>query len=261
MRDLREREDASRCPGFALRRLHAGELSGAEADRVRAHADGCPRCAATLADLDAADAAFHARSFDDFSRAVEARLPRVRAELSPVPRRRPVFARAIPLALAASVAAVLFLPRLFAPPGDGGVRVKGGPEAEWIIGGAGPTREAVDGERLAPGERVRLQIHAGERTHVLALSVDAAGQVTPLYATAGRSLPVTPGAKEILPDSIAFDGAGAERLYVLFSDAAIEETAAARAAKTEFDRAGSVEGMGELPGLDADQATTLLVKP
>jgi hypothetical protein len=261
MRDLRE-EDRTRCPGFALRRLHAGELSGDEAARVRAHADGCARCAAVLAELDAADAAFRARSFDDFSRAVEARLPRVRAELVPPPKRRsPVFARAIPLALAASVAAVVFLPRLFRTPADDGVRAKGGAAVEWIVGGAGPTREAVDGERLAPGERVRLQVHPGDHGQLLALSVDAAGEVTPLYARDGRSLPVTPGTRALLPDSIAFDGAGAERLYVLFSDAPLEVAAATRAARTEFGRAGSVEGMGELPGLDAEQATTLLVKP
>lgn len=262
MRNLRDPEGDGRCPGFALRRLHAGELSGAEAARVREHADGCARCGAVLAGLAAEDAAFHARSFDDFSREVEARLPRVRAETAVPPRRRsPVFARAIPLALAASVAAVVFLPRLFDAPAERGVRAKGGAAVEWLIGGAGPVREAVDGERLAPGERVRLQVHPGASGHLLALAVDAAGEVTPLYERDGRSLPVTPGATAVLPDSIAFEGAGPERLYVLFSERPLAVEAAVGAARAEFGRAGSVEGMGDLPGLAAEQATTLLVKP
>lgn len=260
MRNLRDPE-AGGCPGFALRRLHAGELAGAEAAAVRAHAEGCARCGALLAALAADDADFHARPFDDFSRAVEARLPRVRAESAVPPRRRSTFARAVPLALAASVAAVFFLPRLFDAPAEPTVRVKGAAAVDFIIGGAGPNREAVDGERLAPGERLRLVVHPGERAHLLALSVDAAGEVTALYARDGESLPVTPGATAVLPDSIAFEGAGAERLYVLFSDRPLAAAEAARAARAEFGRAGSVEGMGSLPGLDAEQATTLLVKP
>lgn len=261
MRDLRDPEGAPGCPGFGLRRYHAGELSGAEADRVRDHVDGCARCAAILAALAAEAEAFHARSFDDFSRAVEARLPRIRAEATPPPRRSPVFARAIPLALAAAVLALVFVPRLFALPGEKGVRVKGGATAEWIIGGAGPTRGAVDGERLGPGERVRLKVRPGERTHLLALSIDGAGEVTALYDEAGRSLPVEPGTTTLLPDSIAFEGAGPERLYVLFSSRPLAVAAAAAAARAEFGRAGSVEGMGALPGLDADQDSTLLVQP
>ena len=45
MRDLLRPE--SDCPGFALRRLHAGELEGDEASRVREHVESCVRCAAT----------------------------------------------------------------------------------------------------------------------------------------------------------------------------------------------------------------------
>lgn len=258
MRDLLAPE--SSCPGFGLRRFHAGELIGAEAEAIRAHAARCGRCAAGLAALDEETATLRSRMpYTSFARDVEARLPRVRAQ-DAAPRRLRGLRTVVPLALAASLAAVIAVPLLRAapPPVE---RTKGGAGAELIIGGAGPARTAGDGERLAPDERVRIRVLPGDNRYALALSVDEAGQVSVLYDDAGRSLAVAPGEPNLLPDSLAFEGEGAERVYVFLTPEPLAAAGLVRSLEEAHRAAGSVEAMGDVPSVPGEQTSLLLRKP
>jgi hypothetical protein len=146
-----------------------------------------------------------------------------------------------------------------------GVRTKGGAVAELRIGGGeGSQRMARTdvAEPLAPGERVRLGYTPDARRYVLALSVDEAGEVTPLYPEAGESLPVEPGAgTHWLPDSIEFTGSGAERVVVLLSDAPVTVEDATAAARQAFEAGG--RDVARMPPLsvDGDQTHWVLLKP
>lgn len=258
MRDLAAPEGASACPGFRLRRLHAGELPDSEAAEVRAHAESCERCTRTLQLLDQEQSLLTQRlSLASFRAGVDARGANLRAE-----PRGGGLRRWIPIALAACLATVVAVPLLrSAPSAMEGERTKGGPALDVIVGGDGATREAEDGERLAPGEAVRLRVHPGGRHWALALSVDDAGQVSVLYDDGGASLPIETAEPTLLPDSIAFDGKGAERLYLFASSQPLSTEPIRRALEAAWARAGSAEKMGPVDGVPADQLTRLLVKP
>jgi hypothetical protein len=252
------------CRGRAGGPLHAGEIVGPRAEVLRAHADTCPRCNATWAELDRERAEVEqGMPFAHFAAGVRGRLPRARAEVVQVHRRTPTWvARVVPLAAAASVAIVTGVVLLRAPVDPHTERIKGSP-AELIVGGSGTTRGAIDGEQLAPGERVRIKVTPDPRQRFgLALSVDAAGKVEPLYDADGRSLSLQPGEAQVLPDSLEFTGSGPERVYVILSEDPLRTDDVARRAQDLFHRAGSVERMGPLPGVPEDeQVTTLLRKP
>lgn len=249
MRDLLQPDTA--CPGFAMRRVHAGELEGADAEAVHAHVRACARCAATWAELE--------RERCDLPplEAFRAGVERKRAAARAPRRRAPILA----LALAAGLAAVVAAPLLRAPPPTATERTKGGAGLDLLVGGAGAVRLAADGERIAPGERVRLRVQPGPHRFAIALSVDDAGAVSSLYDRDGESLPLEPGVEVVLPDAIAFDGAGGERVYLFLSDRPLSTDALADALARAFRGAGSAAAMGDLPDVDAVQAHRLLIKP
>ena len=117
-------------------------------------------------------------------------------------------------------------------------------------------------EALARGERVRLGYTPDARKYVLALSVDSAGEVTPLYPESGQSLPVEPGpGTHWLPDSIEFTGSGAERVVVLLSDSPVAVEDVTAAARRAFEAAG--RDVAKMPPLDVDgdQTHWMLLKP
>lgn len=252
----------SACGGFALRRLHAGELPLQRAGELRAHVQQCASCREVLAGLD--DEALRAQRALPAPRLVDealARAARVRAE--PPPPRRARLAKlafiAAPLAVAASLALLLAIPRT-SPPTEPRERIKGGGEVVLWVGGAGAARAAVDGEPLASGERLRVAVTPGERSYVLALSVDEAGAVSVLYDAAGTSLALPPGGETVLPDAVVFDGAGLERVYVFVTDEPLRTDEAQRAVADELRRAQRVLDMRKVRGLPGDQVTRLFRK-
>ncbi|MDY7229796.1 DUF4384 domain-containing protein [Hyalangium rubrum] len=249
---------------WTLRRLHAGELSTAEATRARTHAAECEQCGAVLRDAEGAQRQFEADiPFERFeagvNRAVE------KAEKQQKSSRAAVVRWAGPVvAIAAAVLVVVAARPLLDSGTVPGVRTKGGATAELRIGGGeGPQRVAqVDApETLNRGERVRLGYTPAERKYVLALSVDASGEVTPLYPETGQSLPVEPGAgPHWLPGSLEFTGLGAERVVVLLSDTPVTVAQASEAARWSFAASGnSVATMDPLE-VDGDQTHWVLLK-
>ncbi|WP_224368374.1 DUF4384 domain-containing protein [Hyalangium versicolor] len=249
---------------WTLRRLHAGELPVDEATRTRTHAATCEQCTAVLRDAAQAQQQFEsALPFERFEAGVKQAEERLRKEdlAERTSRQRwvgPVFALAAMVLVAVAVRPVLNTSL------SAGVRTKGGAEAELRIGGEGAQREARTDvpEPLKAGELVRLGYSPDARKYVLALSVDAAGEVTPLYPEAGQSLPVEPGpGTHWLPGSLEFTGSGAERVVVLLSDAPVEMNAAMAAARQSFEASGrNVEQMKPLD-VDGDQTHWMLLKP
>jgi hypothetical protein len=241
-----------------LRRLWLGELSGAEADEARSHAEGCAECRARLEAFDDEQREFQqAVPFERF----EAGVQRAQRRERTAPRRQWV---APVMAMAASILVVLAIQ----PSMSGRNRTKGGADVVVTIAGPndGPQRIAPAGvpEMLAPGERVRIGYEAGPWRYVLVLSVDEAGKVTPLYPEAGASLPTEGGpGPHYLPDSLIFDGKGAERVIAVMSEQALQVPEAIQATERAFQQAGG--DVRQLPKLAlpgrTEQLDRILLKP
>jgi hypothetical protein len=249
---------------WTLSRLHAGELPTDEATRARTHAADCEQCGAVLREAQEAQSQFEAEiPFERFEQGVN----RAEEKARKLERARGSSQRWMgpAVALAATVLLVVAARPLLGTNTGTGVRTKGGAVAELRIGGGeGSQRMArTDApEPLAHGERVRIGYTPDARRFVLALSIDTAGEVTPLYPEAGESLPVEPGpGTHWLPDSIEFTGSGAERVVVLLSDAPVKVEEAIAAAHQSFALGG--RDVTQLPPLavDGDQTHWMLLKP
>jgi hypothetical protein len=187
-----------------LDRWLAGELPAAEAARLRAHLDGCPRCAAAAEALR-----------EDRDRAV---LPPLRPARAP--SRRPAWrlgALAGGLALAAGL---LLLVR----PGAPGERARGsGPGlAMWVRHGE-EVRRAGPGEVVAAGDDLRFAVTSPEPAFVAVLSLDPAGRASVYFPAGDRAERVAGGVEVALPLATRLDATvGAERLLGLFCDRPVE---------------------------------------
>jgi hypothetical protein len=260
-----------------LRRLSAGELQGAEASDVEAHAAACPTCRARLKEIADEQRRFEQEiSFDRFAAGVgrAARAPRA------LPARKIGAAslqRWLYPALAAAAAVVLairFTPHPENPnslpigtnriKGAGGITVQIGTAAKGT-----PRRIAspTGVEPLAPGERVRIGYRVGDHYQfVTVVSVDDQGEVSPLYPESGSSVELgrikgDPDTTAYLPDSVEFTGKGIERLIVIFTDKAIRVDEVKKAAQRAFQQAKG--DVAHLPALDVpgEQFQRTFVKP
>ncbi|ATB32409.1 ACP synthase [Melittangium boletus] len=243
---------------WTVRRLRAGELTGADEQQARAHVATCTPCAQVLQELEAEQARFEAQvPFERFVAGVQGAVADA--------KKRPDQPRVngFLVAVAATVLlAVTVRPLLATEPIN---RLKGGgASADLRIGGGGPQRSVQPGdiEVLLPGERARLGYVAGPYHFVLAVSVDDAGEFSTLYAQEDRSLPVEPSAeRRWLPESLEFTGKGQERVMVLLSDEPLRVDAVREAVLGAWERAG-----GKLPamttlGIQGEEIHWLLRKP
>jgi hypothetical protein len=242
---------------WTLRRLHAGELPGKEAEQAREHVSGCAGCQALVKGLEANQARFEAEvPFARFEAGVERALNKPKTQPSRNLR------TGVLVAMAASVLLVVLVrPMLSQPPTN---RLKGGASAELRVGGGGPQRGVLPGdtEQLEPGEKVRLAYVSGPYRYVLAVSVDAAGEVSELYSQDGMSLPVEAGpGRRWLPDSVVFTGSGHERVVMVLSERPLSVEAVRASARKAWEAAGGkVEAMTSL-GSGGEETHWLLRKP
>jgi hypothetical protein len=234
-------DDAPRPPGRAghpgelrLRRYRAGELDDPAAAEIAEHLPSCAACRARLEALADEQRAFeHTMPFDRFAGGVE----RARRVPRPRPRRRWVLAAA-PLLAAAGALLILGRPQDGAPGGPN--RTKGAAsEATIRVGRADGSAQRIARpdriEALGPGERLRIGYRAAGARHLVALSVDDAGEVTPLYPEAGRSLALPRAAEtRYLPGGLELTGAGRERVFVFVGEAPLEVEAAAAALRAAY---------------------------
>lgn len=231
-------------PGeLTLRRVLAGELS-------EPHLAGCGACQQRLTALREEQRRFEAElPFERFAAGVE--------KAARQQRRAPRPAWGALLAVAAALVAVVGA--RWAAPAEGPTRLKGGSAAQFVVAGAEGQREAAAEERLAPGERIRVGV-SGHR-HVLALSIDEAGVVTPVYASGAGSLSLPDARQAWLPDSLELTGAGLERLVVVLSDAPLAVEAVSRALLARYQSAGGDLRRLEALDVPGDQFHRTFVKP
>lgn len=163
------------CPSdFALDRLHAGELPGAQAQEVERHVAGCAECGARMAER---RAGFDA--IDGVDRRVM--LARIRSGLD-APARRPLAEELLgwtrralaPLAAVAATAVVLVL--VTRPPEEPPTTRTKGALALRVFRFAGDHAEEVaSGDTFAPGDRLRFVVELPSEGHVAVLGVESSG--------------------------------------------------------------------------------------
>lgn len=250
---------------WTLRRLHAGELPVAEATRARTHAASCEQCGAVLRGAEEAQRQFEAEvPFERFEAGVKQAGEKARKQELVRSNSRQRWMGSV-VALAATVLLVVAVRPLLETSPVPGVRTKGGAVAELRIGGGEGSQRVARMDVLEPlahGERVRLGYTPDTRKYVLALSVDSAGEVTPLYPEAGQSLPVEPGVgPHWLPDSIEFTGTGMEHVVVLLSDTPVTVEDASASARQAFEAGGRDVAKMPLLDMDGEQTHWVLLKP
>ncbi|MDP2271102.1 MAG: hypothetical protein Q8K32_10255 [Archangium sp.] len=174
------------------------------------HLGSCAECATRLSKFREEQRAFEAEvPFDRFAPGVERAARQQKA-----PKARSLVG--VFVAIAACLVAFFAGKQVFQD--DGGHRIKGGAKVDFVVAGPGGQRPAAELEQLATGERVRIGV-SGHR-HVLALSIDDAGEVSMVYSETLQG-----EAQTWLPESIEFTGAGREHVVVLLSDAPLETEA------------------------------------
>jgi len=219
-----------------LRRYRAGELSAEEGVATEHHLGTCSSCRGKLRLLVEEQRAFEREiPFERFAGGVE------RARRVPRPRPSRVWFAGFAGVLAAAAVAV-FLVRGPAPSAN---RTKGsGVEATVRVASADASAQRAvppgSQEILEPGARVRLGYQTAEPRYLVAVSIDDAGEVTPLYPASGPALAVGPTTDTVyLPDSLEFTGAGREKVFLFLARAPFDSVAAAEAVRRAH---GSAKG-------------------
>jgi hypothetical protein len=241
-----------------LRRFRVGELPAAEHEEITRHTSECGPCRARLKGIEDEQRSFERDiPFERFAGGVE------RARRVPRARPRRVWTVGF-FGFAAAAAMVL----LFVRPGGDERRlngIKGSSNAALRIAAAdGAQRLAAPTEALRTGERVRIGVRAGAPRHLVAISIDDAGAVTPLYPERGGDLALEPRRElTYLPDSLEFTGRGRERVFVLLSENTLSVEDLTRAARAAHARArGDLGALGDVRLADkTEQFTWLLQKP
>jgi anti-sigma factor RsiW len=193
-------------------RLLAGDLAAGEAAAVRSHGDGCPACAARLAEMEASRAHFEADP-------VRLRLPARRPSVTP---RRWL----VPAAAAVLCAVLLLLVRVDESEPIGGTRRKGDGAAvfQLHVGRSLGIVRAGSGDVVHPGDTLQLAYSAESRGYIAVLARDGSGAVSVYFpAGAATAWPAPPGHDRVLPQSTVLDGVlGRETIYALHCAEPIE---------------------------------------
>lgn len=248
-------------PGvMTLRRLHAGEAVGDEATR---HAQACDVCKATLASFVAEQQQFEQElSFDRFAAGVERA---ARQASRPVVRRQwPQVVMALAAGLTLIVGAQVVLSQV--EPAGTTNRLKGGAAVSVVVAGVGPQRAASENsgvpEALAPGERVRIGLVPEAWKYALVVSIDDAGEITPIYIDNGRSLAIGASKDTVwLPESLEFTGKGLEHLVIILSASPVTLDQVAAPLQLAYkDARGDLTKLGSLP-LPGEQFHRTFLKP
>ena len=236
---MSEHRGTPACPSkLTLSRADHGELAADAAERIRAHVEGCERCAAYLAAAATArDALSPAASMAFARRVVE------RAE----PRRSGwAWLRGPALLGAGACVALLLAVGLRGEPPEpagepDGILIKGTGSLTVHCKRAGETFVLAPDAPVRAGDALRFEIFSGApQTHALVIGIDARGAVS-VYAPFGgeAGVKITPGAPNLLDDAILLDDSGLDELLVaLVSAQRIEAESAKRAARDAWAAAG-----------------------
>jgi hypothetical protein len=189
-----------------VRRLLAGELSGAEKERAQAHLAGCARCAETERELEQEKAALlRDVPFPAFAAGVAEKLAQR--------PRRSMITRWAPLAAAAGLSLVAGAALLLRPSDTETERSKGAATARLFVQDARGVRALGAAEKIAPGALLRLSLHPAGRKYAAAVLIEP-GETSVLYSGAAVNGP--------LPQAFEWTGQGAATLLVVLSDQPLE---------------------------------------
>ncbi|MBI5548678.1 MAG: hypothetical protein HY901_32755 [Deltaproteobacteria bacterium] len=204
--------DRDHLSSLELDLLHLGSLSPQEAGCAADHLAACPHCRSRAEETAAGMARFDAVRARAL-RGIEERT--ARGSLWTLPWTR--------WAAAGAAVAMATLLLLVAREEPGGLRYKGGPLLQVYGIHQGRVQELHSGDRVEPGDRIRFAADGGGAGFLLVISVDGAGKTTVFAPFGGaRSLSLAPGRNE-LEESVELDASpGPERLFALFSAAALD---------------------------------------
>jgi hypothetical protein len=197
------------CSVTQIQRLAAGELEGAVRERIELHLAGCDRCQASSRALEEERRVLEAElPFQEFAAGVAEKL--AKNESSHRRRTRWILS-AVPVALAAGLAFVFFIPQLFQedPLRRTGPVLKGGTRIIVHVPEGNGSRVLANKEPLPQGGSIRLTLSGATGKQVVIALVDADG-VSILYA--GR-VPTGP-----IPGAFEWTGAGKASLVAVVSD-------------------------------------------
>lgn len=203
-------------------RMLADEVDGAAARALHEHVAACAHCAARLAAIEAARAAFTASAPPLPARVVEF-LKR---------RRNPAWFASTAGALAAA-AALVFWSRAHGPSIDpshegadlapSATRTKGAARLGMYIERRGAVIRAQEGDIVHPDDRIQFTVTSSEGGYLAVIGVDGAKAVTVYYPTGPRAQAFEPGADVALSTSTRLDATlGPEVDYGLFCATPIE---------------------------------------
>jgi hypothetical protein len=254
-------------PGeLRLRRYRANELDSSASQEITRHTADCTQCRTKLRVLQEEENHFRKEiSFERFAGGVE------RAERVPGRHpRRSRWAWGSLASVAAAAAVLLFAWPAHHPRSHGPNRTMGALSAlARIAGKTGAQRSVLPNSEtvLQAGDRIRLAYEATSTVQLLSLSVDDAGEITPLYPERSEmSLPVGPtrGA-QYLPDSLELTGKGRERVFLFLANQSLRLDEAQRAVRGAYAKAGGDLGVLLAPVFegrsDIQQFSWLFHKP
>ncbi|MBU0553657.1 hypothetical protein KJ940_19455, partial [Myxococcota bacterium] len=231
-----------------------------------------PACAARLETGRASAAAFlRARPPSAFLAALEAR--RVQAEAvteavteagpraleAPTPPRRRRARLTMGLLALAALILLAWPPR--PPPPAPTTRIKAAVDLSFHVKRGAQIHLGRDGEALSEGDQIQLRVSTPRPAHLVVISLDGAGAVTPFYDDDGHGLALGAGVAQLLEGSVVLDEAlGAERILGCFSSAPLETAQVIQAAQAALAAVGRDPRRVERLDLPCDQASFLIDK-
>jgi hypothetical protein len=184
-----------------VRRLLAGELAGAEKERVERHVADCARCAETQREVALeAEALRRDVPFPAFAAGVAEKLAQR--------PKRSMIARWAPLAAAAGLALASGAALVLRPADTDGVRGKGAATAQVFVQDARGVRELHE-EAVARGAKLLLALHPAGHKSAAAVLIEP-GETSVLYSGAAVNGP--------LPQAFEWTGQGAATLLIVFAN-------------------------------------------
>jgi hypothetical protein len=194
------------CPSeLTLTLFDTGALAGPELAAVQAHLRTCPRCQAWLDEAKADFQAIPRAERDAMVTRLVARSQR--------PRRRWPVVVAGTLAAAAAVLLFVHVPT----PGPDTTLKGGGLDLRVYRERGGEVSTTLSGEAFQAGDRLRFEVDVPDAGHMLVVGVEADGALFRAYPNdRDESVPVEPGAGQLLPDAIELDSSvGLEVLHLV----------------------------------------------
>lgn len=191
------------CSAMRVRRLAAGELTGAEKERTQAHVDGCERCAQTQRELALEQEALKRDvPFPAFAAGVAEKLAQ-----KPVRVWKPRWqALAIAAALALTAGALVLRPS-----DTETVRSKGGANAQIFVQDVKGIHELLG--PVAEGARLQVTLHPSGRKYAAVILIEPA-EKSLIYSGVAIN-----GA---LPQAFEWTGSGSATLKIIFADQPID---------------------------------------